>query len=120
MAALEAPHSVARPAAVGTFYFVAVCHGPTSGDRLGGRIHTHLPTRGEAGEQPLELGAQWLHGTVGNSLFDFCIEEGIFDSGGDEPKSMLLSSVLAPRRKGYFLERQVVCGFARLFCVQRS
>lgn len=51
-------------------------------DRLGGRIHTHEESRGQVGVRPLELGAQWLHGTIGNSLFDFCVEEGFFDSAG--------------------------------------
>ncbi|CAN0164560.1 unnamed protein product, partial [Ectocarpus fasciculatus] len=70
-------------------------------DRLGGRIFTHEGSRSQYGQsphsscceegvttttgggitgRPLELGAQWLHGTVGNPLFDFCVEEGIFDS----------------------------------------
>ncbi|CBJ34018.1 similar to peroxisomal n1-acetyl-spermine/spermidine oxidase [Ectocarpus siliculosus] len=71
-------------------------------DRLGGRIFTHEESRshhhpsphssceegvttatnacGGVPSRPLELGAQWLHGTVGNPLFDFCVEEGIFDS----------------------------------------
>ncbi|CAM9748978.1 unnamed protein product [Ectocarpus sp. 13 AM-2016] len=72
-------------------------------NRLGGRIFTHEESRshhhssphssceegvttttttasGGIPSRPLELGAQWLHGTVGNPLFDFCVEEGIFDS----------------------------------------
>ncbi len=73
---------------------------------MGGRIFTHKESRARYNSQreqrekgsfkgsskgsssgsisrPLELGAQWLHGTVGNPLFDFCIEEGIFDSQGE-------------------------------------
>lgn len=70
---------------------------------MGGRIFTHKESRARYNNQreqrqkgsfkgssssgsigrPLELGAQWLHGTVGNPLFDFCIEEGIFDSQGE-------------------------------------
>ncbi|CAM9905114.1 unnamed protein product, partial [Hapterophycus canaliculatus] len=61
-------------------------------DRMGGRIFTHEESRsrndqndqneGITRSRPLELGAQWLHGTVGNPLFEFCMEEGIFDSQG--------------------------------------
>ncbi|CAM9111164.1 unnamed protein product [Scytosiphon promiscuus] len=56
-------------------------------DRWGGRIFTHEESRyhydrkeGGVKSRPLELGAQWLHGTDGNPLFEFCMEEGIFDS----------------------------------------
>lgn len=56
---------------------------------MGGRIFTHEGSRSRYDRKddviqsrPLELGAQWLHGTVGNPLFDFCVEEGIFDSQG--------------------------------------
>ncbi|CAM9681862.1 unnamed protein product [Choristocarpus tenellus] len=54
-----------------------------AGDRVGGRIHTHQPSRGAGVGRPLELGAQWLHGTKGNPLFDWCEAEGIFDSPGE-------------------------------------
>ncbi|CAM9144067.1 unnamed protein product, partial [Discosporangium mesarthrocarpum] len=54
-----------------------------AGDRLGGRIHTHEPSRGQGLIRPMELGAQWLHGTEGNPLFDWCVKERIFDSSED-------------------------------------
>lgn len=69
---------------------VCACLCMCVGDRLGGRIFTHEESRsrydlegGVIESRPLELGAQWLHGTVGNPLFDFCVEEGIFDSQGE-------------------------------------
>ena len=44
-------------------------------DRTGGRINSILDDDGTV----LELGAHYLHGTVGNPLYDFCIENGIFE-----------------------------------------
>lgn len=89
-----------------------------SADRLGGRIFTHEESRsqchpspsssceegvttttttsGVTTSRPLELGAQWLHGTVGNPLFDFCVEEGIFDSQGEEKSETTQVTFPAP------------------------
>lgn len=38
-------------------------------DRLGGRIHT-----GKVGNNPVEFGASWIHGTVGNPIFDLACD----------------------------------------------
>ncbi|CAG0914238.1 unnamed protein product [Notodromas monacha] len=44
-------------------------------DRVGGRIWT-VPD----GDHVVELGAQWIHGEVGNSLFDFSSARGLIDT----------------------------------------
>eukprot|EP00903_Cladosiphon_okamuranus_P012790 g11954.t1 len=87
-------------------------------DRLGGRIFTHKESQSrynreheEGGDssssssssdsgdgigRPLELGAQWLHGTEANPLFDFCIEEGLFDSQEGEAELALAKRAYNP------------------------
>jgi polyamine oxidase len=41
-------------------------------DRIGGRIHTE-----SVGGVPLDLGAAWLHGTIGNPVADWAAQHGI-------------------------------------------
>ena len=38
-------------------------------ERVGGRIHT-----GKIGQNTVEFGAQWIHGTVGNPIFDLACD----------------------------------------------
>uniref|UniRef100_A0A7M5X1J3 Amine oxidase domain-containing protein n=1 Tax=Clytia hemisphaerica TaxID=252671 RepID=A0A7M5X1J3_9CNID len=44
-------------------------------NRIGGRIHSHTTEDGVS----LELGAHYIHGTIGNPIYDFAVEKGIIE-----------------------------------------
>ena len=75
--------------------------------RIGGRVHTIHTDDGV----PLEMGAQYIHGTVGNPLFDYALDKKLVlpldhdewkpsrtidcfaDDVADVPKSMLMKAI---------------------------
>jgi len=51
-------------------------------DRIGGRICSYTAEDGTV----LELGAEYIHGTINNPLFDFAVEKGIIKEEEGENK----------------------------------
>ena len=45
-------------------------------DRIGGRVKSIETNDGTT----IEMGAQFIHGTVGNPIFDYALEKGIINS----------------------------------------